>query len=81
MGNYQNEISAAQKLIDQNGNAWGSINAEYAARMRMQNRFQNGIEIAKYTADIMRADMDAYDADSSNSVSYTHLTLPTIYSV
>ena len=66
MGNYQNEISAAQKLIDQNGNAWGSINAEYAARMRMQNRFQNGIEIAKYTADIMRADMDAYDADSSN---------------
>ena len=66
MGNYQNEITAAQALIKQNGTAWGSINAEYAARMRMQNRFQNGLEIAKYTADIMRADMDAYDADSSS---------------
>ena len=66
MGSYQNEISAAQALIDQNGAAWGSINAEYAARMRMQNRFQNGLEVAKYTADIMRADMADYDADSAS---------------
>ena len=66
MGSYQNEISATQALIDQNGAAWGSINAEYAARMRMQNRFQNGLEVAKYTADIMRADMADYDADSAS---------------
>ncbi len=65
MGSYRDEISAAQTLIDKNGTAWGSINAEYTARMRMQNRFQNGLEIAKYTADIMRADMDEYDNDSA----------------
>jgi isocitrate lyase len=33
--------------------------------MRAQNKFKTGLDIAKYTADIMRADMDAYDADSS----------------
>jgi isocitrate lyase len=33
--------------------------------MRAQNRFQTGIKIAKYTAAIMREDMAAYDADSS----------------
>ncbi|MEM1230773.1 MAG: isocitrate lyase [Pseudomonadota bacterium] len=44
---------------------WGAINPEYVVRMRMQNRFQTGVEIAQYTADIMRRDMAAYDADSS----------------
>jgi isocitrate lyase len=33
--------------------------------MKAQNRFKTGLDIAKYTADIMRADMEAYDADSS----------------
>jgi isocitrate lyase len=33
--------------------------------MKMQNRFQTGVDIAKYTAAIMREDMDAYDKDSS----------------
>jgi isocitrate lyase len=31
--------------------------------MRAQNRFRSGLEIARYTASIMRADMAAYDAD------------------
>jgi isocitrate lyase len=31
--------------------------------MRLQNRFQTGLDIARYTAKIMRADMAAYDAD------------------
>ena len=66
MGTYQDEINAAQALIDQNGSAWGNINAEYAARMRMQNQFQSGLEIAKYTAGIMRKDMAEYDADSAS---------------
>jgi isocitrate lyase len=34
--------------------------------MRLQNRFKTGLEIAKYTAGIMRADMAAYDADPAN---------------
>jgi isocitrate lyase len=31
--------------------------------MRSQNRFKTGLDIAKYTAGIMRKDMEAYDAD------------------
>jgi isocitrate lyase len=33
--------------------------------MRLQNRFKTGLDIAKYTAKIMREDMDNYDKDSS----------------
>jgi isocitrate lyase len=44
---------------------WGAINPEYVARMRMQNKFQTGLDIAKYTASVMRKDMDAYDSDTT----------------
>ena len=37
---------------------WNSINPEYIYRMRLQNQFRTGIDIAKYTASIMRKDMD-----------------------
>jgi isocitrate lyase len=43
----------------------GAIRPEDAARMQMQNRFKTGLDIAKYTAAIMRRDMAEYDADSS----------------
>ena len=42
---------------------WDGIGAEGVARMRLQNRFKTGLEIARYTAGIMRKDMAAYDAD------------------
>ncbi|MEO1515799.1 MAG: isocitrate lyase [Bacteroidota bacterium] len=32
-------------------------------RMRLQNRFTSGLDIAKYTASIMRRDMESYDLD------------------
>lgn len=60
---YQTEINQASKLIAQNGSSWRAIDGEYVARMKMQNRFQTGLDIAKYTASIMRADMAAYDKD------------------
>lgn len=44
---------------------WNSINPEYVTRMRMQNRFKTGLDIAKYTASIMRKDMEEYDVDTS----------------
>ena len=44
---------------------WSSINPEYVTRMKKQNRFKTGLDIAKYTASIMRKDMEEYDADSS----------------
>jgi isocitrate lyase len=52
--------------IDAAGSAWNAIDPEFAARMQVQNRFPTGLDIAKYTAKIMRADMDAYDADPAN---------------
>ncbi len=60
---YQTEVNAAGQLIAVQGGNWDSINAESVARMRLQNRFQSGLDIARYTAAIMRADMAAYDAD------------------
>ena len=34
--------------------------------MRLQNRFHTGLDIARYTADIMHKDMKDYDNDSAN---------------
>ena len=62
---YQNDIQAIQALKEQTGSSWDAINPEYVARMRAQNRFRTGLEIAQYTADIMRRDMAEYDDDSS----------------
>ena len=58
-------IDAINNLKAENGKSWDAINPEHVQRMRMQNRFKTGLEIAQYTADIMRKDMAAYDADSS----------------
>lgn len=65
MSAYQDAIQQIAQLRQQNGEAWAAINPESAARMKLQNRFNTGLDIAKYTAKIMRADMAAYDADSS----------------
>src|SRR5271169_3849687 len=60
---YQDHIIEMSQLINSKGGTWDGINAEGVARMRLQNRFKTGLEIARYTADIMRCDMAAYDAD------------------
>ncbi len=60
---YIQKIDAMRELVDGNGPSWGAIDPESAARMVLQNRFPTGLDIAKYTAKIMRADMEAYDAD------------------
>ena len=65
MSAYQNDIKAVSALKETAGNGWNAINPESVARMRAQNRFKTGLDIAKYTAAIMRKDMAEYDADSS----------------
>ena len=65
MSQYQETIRSIEALKAKHGAAWNGIEAESTARMRAQNRFKDGIAIAEYTADIMRADMDNYDKDSS----------------
>ena len=62
---YQDNIGANNALIA-NYKGWDGIDAESAARMQLQNRFKTGLDIAKYTAKIMREDMAAYDADPAN---------------
>ena len=62
---YQNQVNQASQLIKSKGDAWGGIDGESVARMQLQNRFRSGLDIARYTAKIMREDMAAYDADSS----------------
>ncbi len=58
-------LDTINSLKSENGSSWDAINPEHIQRMRMQNRFKTGLEIAQYTADIMREDMAAYDTDSS----------------
>ena len=60
---YAQDIAQTDDLIRGHRGAWDSIDAEAVARMRAQNKFRTGLDIARYTAKIMRADMAAYDAD------------------
>ena len=61
--NKTNELTNSIENIDSSN--WNSIDPKYVARMRMQNEFKTGLDIAKYTADIMRKDMEDYDSDTS----------------
>ena len=63
---YSSALETVRNLKAKYGNSWNAINPESAARMVTQNRFKTGLDIAKYTAAIMRKDMAEYDADSSN---------------
>ena len=86
MTTFNQDYADLAKVIESNKSNWSAIDADSAARMRAQNRFKTGLEIAKYTAGIMRQDMDEYDADPTaytqslgcwhgfiGPVSYTHL--------
>jgi isocitrate lyase len=66
MNNYRTEINKALDSIATQGESWNAISPEYVARMRLQNRFLTGLDIARYTAKIMREDMAAYDKDPAN---------------
>ena len=63
---YQDHIIEMSQLIKSKNGTWDGIDPEAVARMRLQNRFKTGLEIARYTAGIMRKDMAAYDADPSD---------------
>ena len=65
MSNLNDEVNKANEVSSMNNDSWGAIDPNYVARMRLQNKFKTGIDVAKYTAAIMRKDMDTYDSDSS----------------
>ena len=68
MGSYKDLIQELTDLKNKGSSSNVNIQPESAARMRLQNQFHSGLDIAKYTAAIMRKDMDEYDA---NPESYT----------
>lgn len=61
---YSSALETIRNLKTKYRNTWNSINPENAARMVTQNRFKIGLEIAKYTAAIMKEDMTPYATDS-----------------
>jgi len=65
MSQYTDNIASLEGVCEAAGSSWNAISPVSAARMRAQNQFKTGLEIAQYTADIMRRDMAEYDADSS----------------
>ena len=64
MSTYTSAIERVRELKAKYGN-WEHISETDAARMMVQNRFKTGLDIAKYTAKIMRQDMAEYDQDTS----------------
>jgi isocitrate lyase len=60
---YQSALERVQEIKKKHGATWDAVNPHYAARMQMQNQFKTGLDIARYTAGIMRADMAEYDKD------------------
>ena len=65
MSSYTNDINAVSALVEAKGPSWDPINPESIARMRAQNKFKTGLDIAQYTADIMNADMAEFDKDKT----------------
>ena len=65
MSNFTQDAAKLADIIGAQGSNWSAISADSAARMRAQNRFQTGLEIARYTAGVMREDMAEYDADAT----------------
>merc|ERR1712045_126657 len=64
MTNYQKMVDEASGLL-RTKKSWGAIKAEYVTRMMLQNQFKTGLDVAKYTAQIMRKDMEKYDRDNT----------------
>jgi isocitrate lyase len=61
MSNYLEQVEELQAVAT----AANGVSAEHAVRMRLQNQFKTGLDVAKYTADIMRRDIENYEADTS----------------
>ncbi len=51
---YAAHATQVAQLIESKKGAWNGINAESVARMRLQNRLQTGLDIARYTAKVRR---------------------------
>jgi isocitrate lyase len=64
--NYKSAYEAVKALKEKYGEAWNAVIPQNAARLMLQNRFSTGLDIANYTAAVMRRDMAEYDLDHTN---------------
>lgn len=64
MSGYLQQVKDATATLAGHAD-WSAIKPEYSVRMQLQNRFKTGLDIAQFTADIMRKDMAEYDNDTS----------------
>jgi isocitrate lyase len=62
---FESALDKVKSLKAKYGDTWEAINPNHAARMILQNQFKTGLDIAKYTASVMRKDMAEYDKDPS----------------
>ena len=46
MSKFNKTIEEASSINEMSNSNWDSINPEYVARMRLQNQFKTGIDIA-----------------------------------
>ena len=51
MSKYSELVKEHSSMLGK-GTAWAALNPEYIARMQLQNRFNTGLDIARYTANI-----------------------------
>jgi len=65
MSIYKTQTTQMADIIAQQGSNWSAISPEMVIRMRQQNQFKSGLDIARHTANVMRRDMEAYDKDHS----------------
>ena len=61
---YSNILKSTENLL-KSKTTWNAIEPEFVTRMKVQNRFKSGVEIAKYCSKIMRQDMAEYEKDPS----------------
>lgn len=66
MKTYNSVLATVRSLKAKYGEKWTTITPENTARITTQNRFKTGLDIAKYTAALMRNDMEEYDRDNNN---------------
>ena len=63
---YRSALETVLELKEKYGDKWNAIKSHNAARMITQNQFKTGLDIAQYTANIIRKDMADYDKNPSN---------------
>ena len=64
MESYNKIVSDCAKILEDKP-TWNAISPDAVARMKIQNRFQSGLEVARHCSKIMREDIAEFEKDPS----------------